>query len=148
MTIDEAIRIAWGIKDPTHGCPRPSADEALQILKNYNPGHTWLTGQAACDAVREHLDKEFAFTLAELVEAEDEGGITHVGSPAGNGIAAQAAQAAAKELTGMWQGWFNEGLSPEEFSADVAQVIEYLRQWERAVIARVRVRHSGRQLAA
>lgn len=84
-------------------------------------------------------------TAEELLNAEDEHGPTHVANPDGHSNTAHAAHAAAKEMLDMWADWFNEGLSVEAFRSDMNDLVEYLRQWENAVVNHVeKVRGAAR----
>jgi hypothetical protein len=40
-------------------------------------------------------------------------------------------------MSELWADWFREGQPVEAFQGDINEVIEYLRQWEAAVIAHV-----------
>jgi hypothetical protein len=137
LTVDDCVEIAWGIKDASRRCPRPTPREALEILNAHRPGYVWLTGESAIEVLTEHLARPEAYTAAELLEVEDARGVTLVGNPEGNGIAALAASAAAGELLKMWPGWFGEGLGGETFLADVEEVCGHLREWAGAVAAHV-----------
>ena len=57
MDINTAINIAWNIRDGvlSNTKPRPTAEEALQILEEHQPGFNWLTGAACRKVLREQL---------------------------------------------------------------------------------------------
>ena len=59
MDVETAVNIAWNIRDGVlrNKPPRPTAEEALQILDEHQPGFNWLTGAECRKVLREHLGR-------------------------------------------------------------------------------------------
>jgi hypothetical protein len=57
VDLETAINIAWDIRDGVlhRQEPRPTVEEALQLLNDHRPGFNWLTGAACRKVLREHL---------------------------------------------------------------------------------------------
>ncbi len=140
--VDKAIRLAWGCVDITHQGARPTPQQALNILKNHNPGYNWLSGAEAIKVLTDCLSRPLVFTPHELLTVTDEDGVTPAGEPSGQSAEAHAAHAAINQLLESWPDLFTDGHSTEAFNADVEEVIEHLRQWADAVVVHVNQRRS------
>ena len=74
LTVADAIKIAWNIRDGVAQGTPPTPAEALAIIEGHKPGFNWLTGAAAIQVLKAHLQNPqptMQTTAAPQVEAQD-----------------------------------------------------------------------------